>query len=262
MAGEKDPNRLRKTKLTKGRLKAYLVNKYDGLITEKILRVLNPMFHLNKDGYMTFDDYVNFMSDFVNFESNELFKMAFKIYDFNGNDDICELDIVSFFKTQDSKTELEKIYMNDVNLIINKLKAKTKMKGCENRDLDVTLAKIYKRAGVLHEFSVGDKSNPNQPPILINTVTEFLGYVDSARRLNMIEMDSDDEMDGGATRLAAKTPKSRMGAQDFDTKSRLSKSRASSRRSSKYSEELLSELKSSMDTKMNDGAKTRRGSFM
>ena len=57
LAGEKDPQRLRKTKLTKGRLKAFLANKYDGFITEKILRVLRPAFSINKDNALSFDEY-------------------------------------------------------------------------------------------------------------------------------------------------------------------------------------------------------------
>lgn len=101
---------------------------------------------------MTFNEYCQFMSDLLNSETDELFRLAFSIYDYNGNGGICELDIVSFLKTQDSKTDLEKIFMNDINLVINQLKAKTAFKGCENRDLDVALAKIYKRAGVLEEF--------------------------------------------------------------------------------------------------------------
>ena len=33
----------------------------------------------------------------------------------------------------------------------------------------MALAAIYKRAGVLQEFNVGDINNPNQPPILVQT---------------------------------------------------------------------------------------------
>lgn len=119
LTGEKDPARLHKARLTKGKLKAFLVKKYDGFVTEKILRVLRPAFTLNKDGTMAFNEYCQFMSDLLNSEPDELFRLAFSIYDYNGNGGICELDIVSFLKTQDSKTDLEKIFMNDINLIIN-----------------------------------------------------------------------------------------------------------------------------------------------
>ena len=74
--------------------------------------------------------------------------MAFKIYDYNGNEQICELDIVSFLKIQDGGEDLNRVYMSDINLIIKKLRDKTVFKGCQNRDMDVALAKIYKRAGV------------------------------------------------------------------------------------------------------------------
>jgi len=47
MTGEKDITKLKKTKLTKGKLKAFLVNKYDGSFVDKILRVID-VFRLNK----------------------------------------------------------------------------------------------------------------------------------------------------------------------------------------------------------------------
>ena len=56
---------------------------------------------------------------------------------------------------------MDRVFMSDINLIIKKLKDKTKFKGCQNRDMDVALAKIYKRAGVLNQFYVGDRDNPN-----------------------------------------------------------------------------------------------------
>ena len=38
---------------------------------------------------------------------------------------------------------------------------KTKFKGCENRDLEMKLATIYKTAGLEKEYPVGDLTNPN-----------------------------------------------------------------------------------------------------
>jgi Ca2+-binding EF-hand superfamily protein len=168
MTGEKDISKLKKTKLTKGKLKAFLVNKYDGSFVDKILRVID-VFRLNKEGLCSFDEYCNFISDLINFQTDQLFQMAFKIYDYNGNEQICELDIVSFLKIQDGGEDLDRVYMSDINLIIKKLRDKTTFKGCQNRDMDVALAKIYKRAGVLNQFYVGDRDNPNQPPIKVDT---------------------------------------------------------------------------------------------
>jgi hypothetical protein len=56
---------------------------------------------------------------------------------------------------------MNKVYIRDINLLIGKLRSKTKFKGCENRDEDIMLAKIYKRAGLARQFPVGDRSNPN-----------------------------------------------------------------------------------------------------
>lgn len=157
-----------------------------------------------------YDDYINEISELINFRTDDLFKMAFKIYDFNGNDQICELDVVSCIKTFNG-TDLEKVYMNDLGLIINKLKAKTKLKGCENRDLDITLAKIYKRCGVLEEFKVGDDKNPHQPPIQLDSTVTSLGGK-SANKDS--EHDEDD--------FQSRTRHLRGHTQDWDAKSRRS----------------------------------------
>ena len=60
---------------------------------------------------------------------------------------------------------LEQIFMKDLNLIIKTLTDKTKLKGCENRDTEVQLATVYKRAGLQEEYPVGDMTNPHQPPV-------------------------------------------------------------------------------------------------
>jgi Ca2+-binding EF-hand superfamily protein len=114
--------------------------------------VIGDPFRQSKEGTLTFDEYCTFLTELVNFQPDLLFQLAFNIYDYNGNDQICQLDIVSFFKTQDNAENMDKVYMEDITLIIKKLKEKTAFKGCENRDTEVALAKIYKRAGVLHQF--------------------------------------------------------------------------------------------------------------
>lgn len=66
MTGEKDVQKLKKTKITKGKLKAFLVNKYDGVIAEKIVKVFGDAFKLNKDGSLSFDEYCGYISDLIN----------------------------------------------------------------------------------------------------------------------------------------------------------------------------------------------------
>ena len=86
LTGEKDAANLKKTKLTKGKLKAYLVNKYDGVFADKILRVIGEPFRQNKEGTLNYDEYCNFVTELVNFQTDLLFQMAFNIYDYNGNE--------------------------------------------------------------------------------------------------------------------------------------------------------------------------------
>jgi hypothetical protein len=70
MTGEKDPTKLKKTRLTKGKLKAFLVNKYDGSLADKILRVIGEPFRQNKEGTCSYDEYCNFIGDLINFQTD------------------------------------------------------------------------------------------------------------------------------------------------------------------------------------------------
>ena len=182
--------KLKKTKLTRGKFKAFLVNRYEGVIAEKIVRIFGDAFKLNQEGTLTFDEYCNFFSELINHQPKQLFNLAFKIYDFNSNEQICELDLISLLKTQEN-FELVKIYIQDINLVINALQSKTQFKGCVNRDIDVALAAIYKRAGVEKEFNVGDINNPNQPPILVQT---------PIRKNKKVIEDEISDADSGASR--------------------------------------------------------------
>ncbi len=66
MTGEKDEMKLKKTKLTRGKFKAFLVNRYEGVIAEKIVRIFGDAFKLNQEGTLTFDEYCNFFSELIN----------------------------------------------------------------------------------------------------------------------------------------------------------------------------------------------------
>ena len=137
--------KLKRAKLTKGKMKAHLVEKYGGFIAEKIVRWCQDMFNR---GPVEYDYYCDFFENLLNNGSERLYDLAFMIYDFNNNKKICELDVVSFIKTWDNFEMLESIFIKDINLIIKTLIEKTKFKGCENRDAELQLAAIYKKAGL------------------------------------------------------------------------------------------------------------------
>ena len=115
-------------------MKAYLVDKYGGLIAEKIVRWCSDMF---SRATVEYDQYCDYFENLLNFDTRRLYELAFSVYDYNSNKYICELDVVSFLKTWDNFEMLESIFIKDINKIIKTLIEKTKFKGCENRDAEV-----------------------------------------------------------------------------------------------------------------------------
>ena len=126
--------KLKRAKLTKGKMKAYLVDKYGGVIAEKIVRWCSDMWNR---GTVEYDQYCDYFENLLNFNNRRLYELAFSVYDYNSNKYICELDVVSFLKTWDNFEMLESIFIKDINKIIKTLIEKTKFKGCENRDAEV-----------------------------------------------------------------------------------------------------------------------------
>jgi hypothetical protein len=90
------------------------------------------------------------MQNLFSHQTYELMRLAFDVYDFNQNDQICELDIVSLIKTQ-SLENLDRNYLKDLNLIISAINEKKKRKGFENHDIETALNAIFIRAGVQSE---------------------------------------------------------------------------------------------------------------
>lgn len=121
LVGERDLKNVKKAKLTKKNLKAFLVGKYESVVAEKILKVMMPAFKMNKEGKLFFEEFVRYLTDLINDQTDTLYKLAFAIYDFNDDNQICELDVVSFFKDREHPPDLEQIYMKDITLIINAL---------------------------------------------------------------------------------------------------------------------------------------------
>ena len=96
--------KLKRAKLTKGKMKAHLVDKYDGIIAEKIVRWCSDMF---SRGPVEYDQYCDYFENILNDQNVRLYELAFMIYDYNNNKFICELDVVSFLKTWDNFEMLE-----------------------------------------------------------------------------------------------------------------------------------------------------------
>ena len=107
--------KLIRAKLTKGKMKAYLVDKYGGVIAEKIAKWCSDMFNR---GPVDYDQYCDFFENVLNNQSDRLYDLAFSVYDFNSNKFICELDVVSFLKTWENFDMLESIFIKDINKII------------------------------------------------------------------------------------------------------------------------------------------------
>ena len=165
MAMCNEEKKLKRARLTRAKLKIYLTDKYTGEIAEKIAKWCSAMFNKNQKRDADFDMFCDYFDNLLANERYRLFELAFSIYDYNNNKLLCELDVVSFIKQWENFEMLEQIFMKDLNLIIKTLTDKTKLKGCENRDAEVQLATVYKRAGLQDEYPVGDMTNPNQPPV-------------------------------------------------------------------------------------------------
>lgn len=103
-------------------LKAHLVDKYGGVIAEKISRIFSDAF---ARGPLEFDGYCSYFNKILKQGANTLHQLAFSIYDINANKQVCELDIVSFLKTWDNFELLESIFIHDINAVITGIGEKT-----------------------------------------------------------------------------------------------------------------------------------------
>jgi len=95
---------MKKAKLTRGKLKVYLIKIYNSVIAEKVIKHFADAF---SKGPITFDLFCDYFNTLINFKFGDehhekLLKMGFAVYDFNDDKSICELDIVSFLKSSEN----------------------------------------------------------------------------------------------------------------------------------------------------------------
>lgn len=73
--------------------------------------------------------------------------MVHAIYDFNNDKYIDELDVYCFIQQYeaDNPEMFMSLYIDDIMKIIQAIEAKKKLKGFENRDMDIKLQKIKEK---------------------------------------------------------------------------------------------------------------------
>ncbi len=89
---EKKKSQVSNARLTKGKLLAYLSRRYKGSVAKLIAHPFD--FSIPYD-YPRFLDEIERL---INFDAKELMSMAFKIYDYDGDEFICNLDMYTFLK--------------------------------------------------------------------------------------------------------------------------------------------------------------------
>ena len=77
-----------RTKLAKGNLRAAISRRYKGAIAEKVVARFTEFANAQD-----FESYVDLIEKLLNFETERLMRIAFEVYDFNQDKQICELDM-------------------------------------------------------------------------------------------------------------------------------------------------------------------------
>lgn len=132
---------INRIKLSKGKLRAFLSQRYKGKTAHKILKVfdlINPI------------DYGNFcqqLDNLLNKSHKSLLKMAFNVYDFNNDKYICSLDLYALMKSIEGEDQLfDNSFSYDFCKISAFLENKRKKRGTTNIDETKKINKIFKRA--------------------------------------------------------------------------------------------------------------------
>ena len=98
--------------MTKGKLKAFLSQRYKGYVAQRIVQFFD--FSTNFD----YDKFIDEIETLLNLRSEVLLKMAFSIYDFDQNKFICELDLYTLLKTYEHDDDLFiKAYSSDISTL-------------------------------------------------------------------------------------------------------------------------------------------------
>lgn len=91
--------------MTKGKLKAWLSKKYKGKVAEKILSLFQSEMNVPLD----FATWIDLLETLLNQYKERLKWVAFNVFDYNEDKQICQLDMYA----------LMKIYENDDDVFIN-----------------------------------------------------------------------------------------------------------------------------------------------
>ena len=147
LCGQMD-RRVGQCRLTKPRLHKYLEKKYDGLIAERLTKAIlvdKPR------GQLTYPEFCDWCEEIANESVNsyiQLKRLAFAVYDVNGDDTICELDVSAmqqhYFYRDES--DFSKYYLpQDCQAIMDQLQVR--INGKDTKE-EAKIKRIFKDAGV------------------------------------------------------------------------------------------------------------------
>jgi hypothetical protein len=142
MCQDKNINR---AKLNRGKFKAFLSIRYQGVVAEKIKTAFKNMFSGNA---MDFEFYCDLIERLLNpLDKNRILKIVHSLFDFNNDGRIDELDAYCFytsFETENPEQFMD-LYFDDLMKIIGRIQKKRKDRGFENRDMDLKMKRIKQR---------------------------------------------------------------------------------------------------------------------
>lgn len=124
MCQEKRDSNIVRARLTKGKMKAHLSRKYKGRVAEKILE------HLDLSVPLDFGQYLDMLEKLMNFGQDKLKRVAFNVYNYNGDRYVCQLDLYSIMKLYEGDDQVfVAAYSYDICKLIAFLDQKKAQKG-------------------------------------------------------------------------------------------------------------------------------------
>lgn len=81
-------------------MKAYLSKRYKGKVGEKVLQVLDLSVPLD------FSSYCDMLERLLNYQQDKLKAMTFKVFDYNEDRQICQLDLYSVMKMYENDDQV------------------------------------------------------------------------------------------------------------------------------------------------------------
>jgi hypothetical protein len=124
-------------RLTKSKLLAYLSRRYKGPVAKIIAQFFD--FSTNYE----YDSFLDEMENFMNYKKDTLKKMAFSIYDFDQDQNICSLDLYTFFKNYEHDDDcFFKALSRDLNIMENEITGRREKMGLANSEVTFKLKDI------------------------------------------------------------------------------------------------------------------------